>query len=185
VSREHVQRPHLLLVEEDERLTQYLFGLLTGLGYVVNVARTFQEALETARARPPAQALVDARPPGGSGIALVRALKEMHPTTRVVFCTAYPSIANTVEVMRLGADDYLSKPITPEQLATTFGRASSNDGGSHPPPSEGRILSLARARWEYINRVLAECNGNVAAAARRLGIHRQSLQRMLRKHPPV
>ena len=173
-------RPTVLIVEDDPRVSEYLFRFIATLGYAIDVADTYDMALEKAEARPPDRAVLDARIPGGSGLSLIRPFRSLNPRMRIVLCTAYPSIASTVEAMKLGADDYLAKPATPEQILAAFARAKTDDG----PESEGKMLSLARARWEYINMVLSNCDGNVAAAARHLGIHRQSLQRMLKKLPP-
>ncbi len=173
-------RPSLLIVEDDARVSEYLFRFIATLGYAIDVADTYDRALEKAEASPPDHALLDARIPGGNGLSLVRPFRALNPRMRIVLCTAYPSIANTVEAIKLGADDYLTKPVTPEQIMAAFARR----GSSEAPESEGKILSLARARWEYINMVLANSDGNIAVAARHLGIHRQSLQRMLKKLPP-
>jgi two-component system response regulator RegA len=172
--------PTLLIVDGDQRLSEYLFRFIETLGYAIDVAHTYDTALEKAQARPPDHALLEARIPGGNGLSLIRPFRDLNPSMRIVLCTAYPSIANTVEAIKLGADDYLPKPVTPVQILSAFEREKL--GAEHEPP--GQILSLARARWEYINMVLANCDGNVAAAARHLGIHRQSLQRMLKKLPP-
>jgi two-component system, response regulator RegA len=176
-------RPKLLIIEDDARVSEYLFRFIATLGYEIQIADHFDAALEKAQARPPDHVLLDVRIPGGSGLSLIRPLRDVNPKMRIVLCTAYPSIATSVAAMKLGADDYLPKPVTPEQILAAFG---GEDPGDSPErtPSEGRILSLARSRWEYINMVLANCDGNVAAAARQLGIHRQSLQRMLKKLPP-
>ena len=178
-------RPKLLIIEDDRRVSEYLFRFIATLGYSIDVAETYDSALQKAQTNPPDHVLLDVRIPGGNGISLIRPLRDTNPNMRIVLCTAYPSIANSVEAMKLGADDYLTKPVTPEQIMAAFARATPpSEPPADPTPSEGKILSLARARWEYINMVLANCDGNVAAAARHLGIHRQSLQRMLKKLPP-
>jgi two-component system response regulator RegA len=178
-------RPRLLIIEDDRRVSEYLFRFIATLGYSIDVAETYDSALEKAQARPPDHVLLDVRIPGGSGLSLIRPLRDTNPRMRIVLCTAYPSIATSVAAIKLGADDYLPKPVTPEQLLAAFQQGPPDESVStEQTPSEGKILSLARARWEYINMVLANCDGNVAAAARHLGIHRQSLQRMLKKLPP-
>jgi two-component system response regulator RegA len=175
-------RPKLLIIEDDPRVSEYLFRFIATLGYEIQIADDYDAALEKAQARPPDHVLLDVRIPGGSGLSLIRPLRDINPKMRIVLCTAYPSIATSVAAIKLGADDYLAKPVTPEQILAAFAREEPEE--AELTPSEGKILSLARARWEYINMVLANCDGNVAAAARHLGIHRQSLQRMLKKLPP-
>jgi two-component system response regulator RegA len=177
-------RPKLLIIEDDRRVSEYLFRFIATLGYSIDLAESYDSALEKAQARPPDHVLLDVRIPGGSGLSLIRPLRDTNPRMRIVLCTAYPSIATSVAAIKLGADDYLPKPVTPEQLLAAFQQGPPEEPGADSTPSEGKILSLARARWEYINMVLANCDGNVAAAARHLGIHRQSLQRMLKKLPP-
>jgi two-component system response regulator RegA len=176
-------RPKLLIIEDDPRVSEYMFRFIATLGYEIQIADDYDAALEKAQARPPDHVLLDVRIPGGSGLSLIRPLRDQNPNVRIVLCTAYPSIATSVAAIKLGADDYLAKPVTPEQLLAAFKREEPEEQPGLTP-SEGKMLSLARARWEYINLVLANCEGNVAAAARHLGIHRQSLQRMLKKLPP-
>ena len=176
-------RPKLLIIEDDARVSEYLFRFIATLGYDIQIADDYDGALEKAQARPPDHVLLDVRIPGGSGLSLIRPLRDQNPRMRIVLCTAYPSIATSVAAIKLGADDYLAKPVMPEQILAAFKREEPEEG-TDLTPSEGKMLSLARARWEYINLVLSNCDGNVAAAARHLGIHRQSLQRMLKKLPP-
>jgi two-component system response regulator RegA len=195
LAQEHVEarpaRRSLLIVEDDRRLAEYLFRIIAPLGFRIDVAESFEQAVNKARLRPPDHALVDARIPGGSGVNLIKPLRDFNPNMRIVLCTGYPSIASTVQAMRLGAVDYLVKPVSVEQVLAAFGgemppaEETNGDAASEARASEAKMLSLARARWEYIHMVLANCEGNVAAAARHLGIHRQSLQRMLKKCPPT
>ena len=186
--------PVWLIVQDDasesERLVRFIAtadGTTRGPD-AIDVATSYEAALLKAQVRPPDHVIIDARIRGGSGLTLIRPLRALNPHMRIVFCTAYPSIANSVQAMRLGADDYLTKPVTNEQILAAFGDRSDREG-SRPDVSraseKGKLLSLARARWEYINMVLTHCDGNVAASARHLGIHRQSLQRMLKRPPPT
>jgi two-component system response regulator RegA len=120
--------------------------------------------------------------PGRSGLELVRELKELDPATRVVVLTGYGSIATAVEAMRIGATNYLPKPADADDvLAALFPEGVP---GHSAVEEEPLAPSLARAEWEHINRVMADCGGNLSEAARRLGVHRRSLQRKLQKHPP-
>jgi len=118
---------------------------------------------------------VDLRLPGESGLSVVKDLKSLDPATVVVVLTGYGSIATAVESMKLGAASYLTKPADADQIVAAF------EGTQ--PADEGAVPSLARVEWEHIQRVLADCGGNVSQAARMLGIHRRSLQRKLSKYP--
>ena len=128
-------------------------------------------------------ALVDLRMPGRSGLELVRELHAIDPVTKIIVLTGYGSIATAIEAMRLGAAYYLSKPADADDVLAALARSDA------PPLEPARAdyvaPSLARAEWEHINRVLADCAGNISEAARRLGIHRRSLQRKLQKYPPT
>ena len=113
---------------------------------------------------------------------MVRDLKAIDPTTRIVVLTGYGSIATAVDAVKLGATHYLPKPADADEILAAFdargGRRRAPRRREFPAPS------LARAEWEHIQRVLGDCGGNVSEAARRLGMHRRSLQLKLRKHPP-
>ena len=120
--------------------------------------------------------------PDGSGLELVRALRSLDENVEIVVLTGYGSIATAIEAIRLGATYYLHKPADADDILSAFARGAAprleGDEPEHTTPS------LARAEWEHINRVLVDCGGNVSAAARRLGLHRRSLQRKLQKYPP-
>jgi len=126
--------------------------------------------------------VVDLKMPGPSGLELVAALKAIDPTTNVVVVTGYGSIATALEAVRLGATHYLTKPCDADEILAAF------DRGAEPlrepsATSEIEAPSLARAEWEHIHRVLTDCGGNISEAARRLGLHRRSLQRKIAKYP--
>jgi len=169
----------LLLVDDDEVFRRRLARAFTERGFEVHEAGGAAEAIRRAAADSPEWALVDLRMPDGSGLEVVRELAALDPTTRIVVLTGYGSIATAVEAVRLGAADYLTKPADVEEiLARLEGRA--------PDPSQAAATptpSLARVEWEHIQRVLSDCGGNVSKAARRLGLHRRSLQRKLGKAP--
>ena len=123
------------------------------------------------------------RMPGRSGLELVRDLRAIDPGTKIVVLTGYGSIATAIDAVRLGAVHYLPKPADADDIIAAFAR-----GEPGPPemlPADFPTPSLARAEWEHINRVLSDCAGNISEAARRLGIHRRSLQRKLSKYPPA
>jgi len=174
--------PLILVVDDDERLRERLARAFEARGLAVRTASNYDEALEVARESLPEMAVVDLRMPGPSGLDLVRGLKELDPETRIVVLTGYGSIATTIDAMRLGAVYYLQKPADADDVLSAFARADA-------PPSENIASdvdppSLERVKWEHVSRVLADCNGNVSEAARKLKLHRRSLQRMLQKFPP-
>jgi two-component system response regulator RegA len=172
----------LLLVDDDERLRERLGRALEKRGLVVTTAADYETALAIAEKEAPELAVVDLRMPGPSGLELLRALKALDPATRIVVLTGYGSIATTIDAMRLGAVYYLQKPADADDVLSAFER------GEAPPletvASEVEPPSLERVKWEHVSRVLADCGGNVSEAARKLRLHRRSLQRMLQKFPP-
>lgn len=174
---------NILVVDDDEVFRQRLARALRERGHEVRGASSCEEALALARQESPEFAVVDLRMPGGSGLELVRDLAVLDPSTRIVVLTGYGSIATAVDAVRLGAVQYLNKPVGTDELLAAFERAQ------QPPlttiEGEYRVPSLARSEWERIQHVLTECGGNISEAARRLGLHRRSLQRKLSKYPPL
>jgi two-component system response regulator RegA len=172
-------RPSLLLADDDVAFRSVLARALQNRGFDVRTAATGDEAALLAEQDPPELAVVDLRMPGSSGLELVRRLKALDAQTRVVVLTGYGSIANAVEAMKLGAANYLAKPADADQVLAALGVAEAGAAGT-----EGDTPSLARVEWEHMHRVLQDCAGNVSEAARRLGLHRRSLQRKLGRTPP-
>lgn len=171
----------LLIVEDDDRLRERLARALRERGYETREARDYESALQAAQEDSPEYLLVDLRIPGGkSGLDVVRDVKALDASTVAVVLTGYGSIATAVEAVRLGAAEYLTKPADVDQIIAAFSRSSS---GSPQPGEPEQVPSLARVEWEHINRVLADCGGNVSRASRLLGIHRRSLQRKLSRFP--
>jgi two-component system response regulator RegA len=173
--------PSILIVDDDRVLRERLQRAFAARGYEVRAAADYDEALASARDEAPEYALVDLRMPGGSGLDLVRELRELDATTRIVVLTGYGSIATALDAVRLGATHYLAKPADVPDIVAAFERA---EAAAVDPAPEFQAPSLARAEWEHINRVLSDCNGNISEAARRLDMHRRSLQRKLQKRPP-
>jgi two-component system response regulator RegA len=171
-------RPTLLLADDDAAFRSVLARALASRGFDVRTAASGEEAASAAEADPPELAVVDLRMPGRSGLELVRHLKGLDAQTRVVVLTGYGSIATAVEAMKLGAMNYLSKPADADQVLAALGITDGPAAGDPETPS------LARVEWEHIQRVLQDCAGNVSEAARRLGLHRRSLQRKLGRTPP-
>ncbi len=169
----------ILLVDDDDVFRGRLATALLKLGMEVAQANSASNALELAQANPPDLALVDLRMPGESGLTLVGDLLKVRPSTRIVVLTGYGSIATAVEAMRLGATHYLAKPADVNEILSAFAETPAEHDGQAPSAP-----TPARTEWEHINRVLADCDGNISEAARRLGLHRRSLQRKLQKYPP-
>jgi two-component system, response regulator RegA len=171
-----------LVVDDDLAFRTRLIRALLARGHLAHGAGSVDEALDVAGRVRPTAAVVDLKMPGGkSGLELVPWLVEHFPGMQVVVLTGYGSIATAVEAVRRGAINYLSKPLDAEQILAAF------DGEAEPAVAvdvEG-TPSLARVEWEHIQRILSDCGGNISLAARRLGIHRRSLQRKLAKLPPL
>jgi len=175
----------LLIVEDDDRLRGRLARALTERGFETREAGDVPGAIAAARDDSPEYLLVDLRIPGGSGLDVVREVRAIDPGTTIVVLTGYGSIATAVEAVRLGAAEYLTKPADVDQIVAAFARTSA---GATPAARAGnesveQVPSLARVEWEHINRVLADCDGNISKAARLLGIHRRSLQRKIERFP--
>lgn len=173
----------LLVVDDDRVFRERLAHALASRGYEVATAADYDEAMARARHDSPELAVVDLKMPGRSGLELVRDLLAIDPTTRIVVLTGYGSIATAIDAIRLGAVHYLSKPADADEIVAAFARGAAPP--LDPAPRELVAPSLARAEWEHIQRVLSDAGGNVSEAARRLGLHRRSLQRKLAKRPPA
>lgn len=169
----------ILLVDDDATFRERLARALAQRGFDVRQAAAPAEAAALAAEESPELALVDLRMPGGSGLELVRELKRIDASTNVVVLTGYGSIATALDAMRLGATHYLSKPADVDEILAAFARKDADV----PLATPDVVPSLARIEWEHIQRVLADCGGNVSQAARLLGVHRRSLQRKLGKYP--
>jgi two-component system, response regulator RegA len=173
----------LLIVEDDDVLRSRLARAFRDRGFDVREAVDARGAADLAGREAPEYALVDLRLQGGSGLEVVRGLVALDSATNVVVLTGYGSIATALEAVRLGATHYLTKPADVDEILAGFARG---ERGAGPARGAGDSTpTLARVEWEHINRVLADCGGNVSQAARVLGIHRRSLQRKLAKFPTV
>ena len=175
----------ILIVDDDEVYRNRLARAFVDRGYEVRTAQDYDSAVALATTDSPELAVVDLKMPGKSGLELIKALVEIDPSTKTVVLTGYGSIATAIDAVRLGATYYLSKPADADDIINAFARGEAPP--LEPPASESgeyKAPSLARAEWEHINRVLSDAGGNISEAARRLGIHRRSLQRKLQKYPP-
>ncbi len=173
----------LLIVEDDERFAETLATEFEERGYHVDHVTN----LDDLRLLPTDgydYAVVDLRLRRDSGIDAIPLIKERSPDARVLVLTGYGSIATAVRATKLGAFNYMTKPVDIDDLERSFLADASNDESEAENGGDSAGLSLARHEREYIEYVLAECDGNISRAARRLGLHRQSLQRKLRKYTP-
>jgi two-component system response regulator RegA len=169
----------MLLVDDDDVFRQRLARALRERSWTVAEAATVADAHAALRTAPPTHAVIDMRLPDGSGLDLVRAATAASPAPRIVVLTGYGSIATALEAVKLGAAHYLTKPAMVDDIIAGFEGAA--PAPSSPPDED--VPSLARVEWEHINRVMVDCGGNISEAARRLGMHRRSLQRKLAKRP--
>lgn len=171
--------PSLLLVDDDEPFLKRLTKAMEKRGFTVEAAGSVAAGRAIATARPPAYAVVDLRLEDGNGLDVVEVLRERRPDCRIVILTGYGAIATAVAAVKIGATDYLSKPAD----ATDILNALVVDEGELPPPPENP-MSADRVRWEHIQRVYELCDRNVSETARRLNMHRRTLQRILAKRSP-
>jgi two-component system response regulator RegA len=167
----------ILLVDDDEVFRERLARALRDRGHPVVTAGDGPSALSAAGAQKFDFAVLDLRMPGPTGLSLIAPVRDAAPGVRVVVLTGYGSITSAVEALRAGAHDYLSKPVDADQVIAAL-------TGEPVHPAEAAAPSLARAEWEHIQRVLADCHHNISEAARRLGITRRTLQLKLKKYPP-
>jgi two-component system, response regulator RegA len=176
-----VSARRLLLVDDDETFRARLGKALGQRGLDVAAAADPAAALAEVRRARPDYAVVDLKMPGGSGLDLVREIVARAPGVRVVVLTGYGSIASAVEALHRGAHHFLSKPADADEILA----ALEGDRPAAAPPAPHPTPTLARAEWEHMSRILADCDGNVSEAARRLGITRRTLQLKLKKNPPL
>ncbi len=172
--------PRLLILEDNERFAEALKAEFCDRNYEVLTARNLAELSEVC-GDPIDFAIVDLRLRGDDGLDAIAIIKENSPDAKVVVLTGYGSIATAVQATKRGADNYLTKPVDIDKIEHAFGVG---DDAEFEATVREEPPSLARHEREYIEFVLAECGGNISEAARRLGLHRQSLQRKLRKHTP-
>lgn len=169
----------LLVLDDDVPLRTRLGRALEQRGFEVTLAGSVAEGIAAVRANPPAFAVVDLKLDDGSGLKAVETIREVRPESRVVMLTGYGNIATAVAAVKAGAIDYLAKPADADDVV----RALLAQTGESPAPPE-KPMSADRVRWEHIQRVYELCNHNVSETARRLSMHRRTLQRILAKRAP-
>jgi two-component system response regulator RegA len=169
----------LLIVEDDASFLGRLAKALEARGFTVTTAATVAEGLAQVDASPPAFAVVDMRLADGNGLDVISALKRRRPDARGIILTGYGNIATAVTAVKLGAVDYLSKPADADDVVAALLALEGNK--SEPPENP---MSADRVRWEHIQRIYEMCGRNVSETARRLSMHRRTLQRILAKRAP-
>jgi two-component system response regulator RegA len=172
------ERPSVLVVDDDQRFAATLAQALERRGWAAVVAHTAGAALAAARAAALDAAIVDLRLGEEDGMTLLQPLRQTAPAARIVVLTGYGSIATAVKAIKLGADDYLAKPVTASAVVDALLR-----GERVPADLPLTAMSPRRLEWEHIQRILAENDGNISATARALNMHRRTLQRKLAKRP--
>ena len=169
----------LLILDDDAPLRGRLRRAMEVRGFDVIDAGTVREGVEMVRKTPPAFAILDMKLDDGTGLTLVQELRKKRADCRVVMLTGFGNIATAVAAVKAGALDYLPKPADPDQITA----ALTQSGDEMPPPPQDP-MSADRVRWEHIQRVYEQCGRNVSETARRLRMHRRTLQRILSKHAP-
>jgi two-component system response regulator RegA len=169
----------LLIVEDDKSFLQRLAQAMEMRGFEVSRAESVAEGLLQVEKSPPAFAVVDMRLGDGNGLDVISAIKKRRPDARAIILTGYGNIATAVNAVKLGAVDYLAKPVDADNVAAAL---LAIDNKKIEPPENP--MSADRVRWEHIQRIYELCDRNVSETARRLNMHRRTLQRILAKRAP-
>jgi two-component system response regulator RegA len=169
----------LLIVEDDRSFLQRLAKALESRGFVVVTAESVADGLLQVEHTAPAFAVVDMRLADGNGLDVISALKRRRPDARGIILTGYGNIATAVTAVKIGAVDYLAKPVDADDVVTAL---LAHDNAKIEPPENP--MSADRVRWEHIQRIYELCGRNVSETARRLNMHRRTLQRILAKRAP-
>ena len=170
---------NLLIVEDDKAFLERLARAMEARGFIVRTSETVADALAQIARAAPAFAVVDLRLGDGNGLDVVSALKRQRPDARAIVLTGYGNIATAVTAVKLGAVDYLAKPADADDVVNAL--LATGSAKTEPPQNP---MSADRVRWEHIQRIYEMCNRNVSETARRLNMHRRTLQRILAKRAP-
>lgn len=173
------QPGYLLLVDDDRPFLIRLARAMESRGFTIQTADSVAEALMIVKVEPPRYAVVDMRLGDGNGLDVIEAIRNTNPDARTIMLTGYGNITTAVTAVKLGAVDYLAKPSDADDIYA----ALMNEGGQKTEPPENP-MSADRVRWEHIQRVYELCDRNVSETARRLNMHRRTLQRILAKRAP-
>ncbi len=169
----------LVIIDDDQAFVQRLGRAMEQRGFEVRTATSIADGMSLIREKPPAFAVVDMRLGDGNGLDVVAELATLRPNARTVILTGYGNIATAVSAVKLGAVDYLAKPADADEVTDSL--LAPADAKAPPPENP---MSADRVRWEHIQRVYELCNRNVSETARRLNMHRRTLQRILAKRAP-
>src|SRR6266566_2876775 len=169
----------LLIVEDDKAFLQRLARAMESRGFSVSTAESVADGLMQLETASPAFAVVDMRLADGNGLDVISALKRRRPDARGIILTGYGNIATAVNAVKMGAVDYLAKPVDADDVVAAL---LAHDGATAEPPEHP--MSADRVRWEHIQRIYELCGRNVSETARRLNMHRRTLQRILAKRAP-
>lgn len=174
----------LLIVEDDAVLGARLSQSLQKRDFAVTLASSVEGGKALAQSLKPAYALVDLRLSDGSGLDVVKAIRDVRSDSKIVVLTGYGNIATAVAAIKVGAVDYLAKPADPDSIVAALLKAGMDADAPLPPPPE-QPMSADRVKWEHIQRVYHQCDRNISETARRLNMHRRTLQRILQKNAPL
>ena len=169
----------LLIVDDDDPLRDRLSRAMEKKGFVVRNSKTVENAIKMVKAQPPKFALVDLRLEDGNGLDVVQEINKAKKDSRIVMLTGYGNLPTAVAAVKAGAIDYMAKPVDADDVEAAL--LAAPDSKAKPPENP---MSADRVKWEHIHRVFELCNRNVSETARRLKMHRRTLQRILSKRSP-
>ena len=169
----------LLIVDDDKPFLNRLARAMESRGFSVEIAESVAEGMAKVKTNPPAYAVVDMRLNDGNGLDVIEKIRVAKPDCKAIVLTGYGNIATAVTAVKMGAIDYLAKPADADDVCTALLRKPSEK--ADPPENP---MSADRVRWEHIQRVYELCDRNVSETARRLSMHRRTLQRILAKRAP-
>ena len=173
------EQQKFLIIDDDTTFTRVLARAITKRDFNVKVASSAEEALETIKSWVPDLVSLDLKMDGASGLTVIQPLKATNPAARIVVLTGYASITTAVEAIKLGATQYLPKPVNADDILLALEQSDADE----EVDIANQPMSVNRLEWEHIQKVLNEHDGNVSATARALDMHRRTLQRKLAKHP--
>ncbi|CTQ74221.1 MULTISPECIES: ActR/PrrA/RegA family redox response regulator transcription factor [Stappiaceae] len=179
VSIESLEDKSLLIVDDDKPFQQRLARAMEKRGFSTETADGLQDAVIKISQNAPAFAIVDMRLEDGNGLDVIQQIRARRPDARAIILTGYGNIATAVTAVKMGAIDYLAKPADPDDIIAALARKPEDK--AEPPENP---MSADRVRWEHIQRVYELCDRNVSETARRLNMHRRTLQRILAKRAP-
>ena len=176
---ENLTDKSLTIIDDDEPFVRRLSKAMEKRGFIVSHALNISDGKKLVKLDPPAFAVVDLKLNDGNGLEVVEQIRKVRPDSKIIVLTGYGAIATAVAAVKIGATDYLAKPADANDITNAL---LANSGERPPPPDNP--MSADRVRWEHIQRVFELCNRNVSETARRLNMHRRTLQRILAKRSP-